>query len=132
MYIAHLFGWITEIWSQDQTKISFIIIGLYILTSLNMGWVTWKKAKGNNVDSALSVGWFFSESMLALGMIGTVAGFILMLGVSFAEIDATQVETLREALKSMALGMSTALYTTLVGLICSQFFKLQLVNVENS
>ena len=45
MYIAHLFGWITEIWSQDQTKISFIIIGLYILTSLNMGWVTWKKAK---------------------------------------------------------------------------------------
>jgi len=132
MYIAHIFGWITEIWSQDQTKISFVIIGLYILTSLNIGWVTWKKAKGKNVDSALSVGWFFSESMLALGMIGTVAGFILMLGVSFAEIDATQVETLREALKSMALGMSTALYTTLVGLICSQFFKLQLVNVENS
>jgi hypothetical protein len=55
-----------------------------------------------------------------------------MLGVSFAELDASQVDTLREALKSMALGMSTALYTTLVGLICSQFFKLQLINVENS
>lgn len=132
MYIAYIFGWVEEIWSQDQTKISFVIIGLYILTSLNLGWVTWKKAKGKDVNSAINVGWFFSESMLALGMIGTVAGFILMLGVSFAELDATQVDTLREALKSMALGMSTALYTTLVGLICSQFFKLQLVNAENS
>ena len=132
MYIAYIFGWVTDIYESDQTKISFVIIGLYVLVSLNLGWNVWKKTKGKDIEKSITLGWFFSETMLALGMIGTVAGFILMLGSNFAEIDAAQVETLREALKSMALGMSTALYTTLVGLICSQFFKLQLVNAENS
>ncbi|MDC1257330.1 MotA/TolQ/ExbB proton channel family protein, partial [bacterium] len=72
-----------------------------------------------------------SESMLALGMIGTVAGFILMLGGSFSDIDTSNPETLKTALKSMALGMSTALYTTLVGLVCSQLYKVQLVILES-
>jgi hypothetical protein len=31
----------------------------------------------------------------------------------------------------MAIGMSTALYTTLVGMVCSQILKVQLVNVES-
>ena len=54
-----------------------------------------------------------------------------MLGDSFGSIDTANPETLKEALSSMALGMSTALYTTLVGLILSQALKIQLVNLES-
>jgi len=32
----------------------------------------------------------------------------------------------------MALGISTALYTTLVGMVCSEVIKLQLINIEAS
>lgn len=131
-YIAYYFGFMQRIWEADQTKLSFAIMGLYILASLNLGFNTFRQSKGKNVSSSINVGWFLSESMLALGMIGTVAGFILMLGGSFAEIDTSNQETLKKALSAMALGMSTALYTTLVGLICSQLFKVQLVNIETT
>ena len=79
----------------------------------------------------MNVSWFTSEALLTLGMIGTVAGFILMLGESFEQIDTANQDTLKEALRSMAIGMSTALYTTLVGLILSQALKIQLVNIES-
>ena len=65
-------------------------------------------------------------------MIGTVKGFLLMLGTAFENIDVSNTETLQNALTQMALGMSTALYTTLIGLICSLILKIQLVNYETS
>ena len=64
-------------------------------------------------------------------MIGTVTGFLLMLSGAFADIDLANTTTIQIALSKMALGMSTALYTTLTGLICSLTLKVQLVNVEN-
>ena len=36
------------------------------------------------------------------------------------------------ALAAMAVGMSTALYTTLIGLICAQLTKVQLINLEST
>ena len=119
MGVAHYFGMFTELYEKDVTKISFAIIGLYLFTSLY-------------IDSGVGIGWFISESMLALGMIGTVAGFILMLGSSFEGLDVEDVSSLKQTLTEMAIGMSTALYTTLTGLIFSQFTKVQLVSLESS
>jgi uncharacterized membrane protein len=129
-YLAYFFGWVDEIYSKDTTKLSFAILAIYVAASLHVGHATFKKSKKHSVRSAANVGWFLSETMLTLGMIGTVAGFILMLGSSFENIDTSNAESLKEALTAMALGMSTALYTTLVGLICSQILKIQLVNLE--
>jgi biopolymer transport protein ExbB/TolQ len=79
----------------------------------------------------MPVGWFLAETCLALGMIGTVAGFLIMLLSAFGSMDIGNTESMQEALSSMALGMGTALYTTLVGLVSSLFIKVQLVNLEN-
>lgn len=130
-YVAHIFGWTWEIYNKDSTKISVLIIGLYVISSLFVGKLSYDNSKNNLISEKLDAAWFLSESMLTLGMIGTVAGFILMLGDSFANIDASNPDTLKAALSAMALGMSTALYTTLVGLICSQTLKIQLVNLES-
>jgi flagellar motor component MotA len=70
--------------------------------------------------------WFVSDMLLTIGMIGTVLGFIYMLGASFGEIRMDDVESVRSALVKMGAGMSTALYTTAAGLICSLILKLQL------
>ena len=72
-----------------------------------------------------------TELLLALGMIGTVIGFILMLGGSFESLNLSDTGSVKTALTAMAIGMSTALYTTLVGMVCSQILKVQLVNVES-
>jgi len=123
--IAIYFDIHKELYNADQTKLSFQILTIFVLTSLWIGWVTKMQ------DRTVEIGWFIAEACLALGMIGTVTGFLLMLNGAFAEIDLSNPTTIQTSLTKMALGMSTALYTTLTGLICSLALKIQLVNVEN-
>jgi|TARA_B110001454_G_scaffold212772_1_gene229972 hypothetical protein len=126
--VAIYFNLHIDLYHGDQTKISFLILAVFILTS---GWIGWCTKKSNYQSQYIDTGWFISEACLALGMIGTVTGFLLMLSGAFADIDLANTATIQTALSKMALGMSTALYTTLVGLICSLTLKIQLVNVEN-
>jgi len=74
------------------------------------------------------IGWFSSEMCVNIGMIGTVSGFILML-VGFSTLDVSDITSVQDLLSSMSGGMSTALYTTLIGLICSQLLKIQYFNL---
>ena len=64
-------------------------------------------------------------------MVGTVTGFMLMLGSSFTNIDPSNVDSMKQVITEMAAGMSTALLTTLCGLIASLFVKVQIVMQEN-
>ena len=129
--VCHYFGFFYELYEKDATKLSFVIIAVYFLASTYVGKLTNDQRRGKDYSTGLNVSWFVSESLLTLGMIGTVAGFIIMLGDTFGSIDTANPETLKQALSSMALGMSTALYTTLTGLILSQALKIQLVNLES-
>jgi hypothetical protein len=119
-----------HIYNADVTKLSFLIISIFFITSIWIGNKTYKLEKFDDYDQNTNVGWFIAESCLALGMVGTVTGFLLMLGTAFSNIDVTNSASLQKALEFMAVGMSTALYTTLVGLICSLIIKVQLVNLE--
>ena len=114
----------------DVTKLSFLIIIIFMFTSIWIGRKTFDLETTSVVDDTIDVGWFVAESCLALGMVGTVTGFLYMLGTAFENIDVTNATTLQDALASMARGMSTALYTTLTGLITSLIIKIQLVNYE--
>jgi len=117
--------------ASDQTKLSLVIVALWSVTTVAIGrWHFYKDGSGHMHDSA-KIGWFSAEAALVLGMLGTVMGFLLMLGTAFTNIDVTDTASLQAALTSMALGMSTALWTTFVGLIASLFIKIQLVNLEN-
>lgn len=126
--IAVYFDLHKNLYNADQTKISFLILLVFVLASF---WIGWRTKKSEEKAQDVSIGWFISESCLALGMIGTVTGFLLMLSGAFVDIDLANTSTIQSSLTKMALGMSTALYTTLIGLICSLALKIQLVNVEN-
>ena len=116
----------------DVTKLSFLIIVIFMFTSIWIGRKTYDLETTSVIDDKIDVGWFIAESCLALGMVGTVTGFLYMLGTTFENIDVSNTQTLQDALASMARGMSTALYTTLTGLIASLIIKIQLVNYEVS
>ena len=75
-----------------------------------------------------NIGWFCTDIMIKLGLLGTIIGFVLMLGsvVNVSDFDANAMQNI---LKQMSSGMGTALYTTFAGLVCSiltaaQFFML--------
>jgi len=110
--------------------LSFLILIIFGCTSVWIGSLTFRVGILQDYGQRADVGWFISESCLALGMVGTVTGFLIMLGTAFANVDVTNAVTLQQALSDMALGMSTALWTTLVGLVCSLIIKVQLVNLE--
>ncbi len=132
--VAYHFGFFQHLYREDTTRIGFFILGLLLLTTLWLGkkvysfknnWVG-----GEEAIESVSPGWFLAETCLVLGLIGTVTGFILMLGTAFTELDVTNIVSVQGALVKMSLGMSTALYTTLVGLISSLAIKIQLVTIE--
>ena len=83
------------------------------------------------IEHLMEVGWFTSDLCLSIGMMGTVIGFIMMLG-GFANIDINDMATVQGLIKGLGVGMSTALYTTLTGLICSALLKIQYFNLSQA
>ena len=71
-----------------------------------------------------SSGWFLSDVLLRLGLIGTVIGFVLMLGTVY-ELKQEGVQALQQLLARMGSGMQVALYTTLTGLGSAMLVGLQ-------
>ena len=119
-----------SLYESDITRLSYLILIIFGCTSVWIGTKTYRVGILQDYEQKSDVGWFVSESCLALGMVGTVTGFLIMLGTAFANVDVTNAVTLQQALSDMAIGMSTALWTTLVGLVCSLIIKVQLVNFE--
>jgi hypothetical protein len=110
---------------KDGTKISIGIILLMITVTLHIGYRIFHKNK--DFDTA----WFLADSCMSLGMIGTMLGFIMMLHQGLSNIDATDAAAMQSLIGSMAYGMSTALLTTLAGLVASLFLKIQIVVQEH-
>jgi hypothetical protein len=69
-------------------------------------------------------GWFMSDLLLRLGLIGTVIGFVLMLG-SVYELKQDDIQALQQLLTRMGGGMQVALYTTLAGLGSAMLIGIQ-------
>ena len=128
--VAYHFNMYELLYHADITKLSFVIIFIFMFTSIWIGKKTYVLERDFVEHKEIDVGWFIAESCLALGMVGTVTGFLYMLGTAFENIYIEDARTLQNALSSMAKGMSTALYTTLTGLIASLIIKVQLVNYE--
>jgi hypothetical protein len=69
-------------------------------------------------------GWFVADLLLSLGLLGTVIGFIVMLG-PISGLDGGDQGAIKNALAAMSGGMAVALYTTLTGLIGGMLLKIQ-------
>jgi len=78
-----------------------------------------KRIKGRH-----SIGWLMADLMFKLGLLGTVVGFILMLG-AVTDISDFDVGTMQEMLRNMSGGMRVALFTTLCGLIGGMLLGMQ-------
>lgn len=77
------------------------------------------------------IGWFATDMMLKMGLLGTIIGFIMMLG-SVANVTDFDVTTMQKILQLMSSGMGTALYTTIAGLVCSMLAAAQYYMLDRS
>lgn len=69
-------------------------------------------------------GWFWSTTCTSLGLIGTIWGMIIMTQ-AFIGFNPGNDEVSSNLIAAIGSGMGTALYTTLVGQVCSQILNFQ-------
>jgi hypothetical protein len=137
-FIQHK-GLFAALWVADMSGISFVILSIYLVLTVYMGVLT-RRLTLNDPSSDIFKNnipylhgcWYASELLMALGMMGTLIGFTLMLGPALAGLDATNLAISTAAIFKMAAGMGTAVLTTLVGLIASQLVKIQIINIETT
>lgn len=77
------------------------------------------RLRGSNAFGA-----FAADTLMKLGLLGTIIGFIMMLA-PIAGLDAGDKEAVRSSMSLMSDGMAVAMYTTLVGLVGSILLKIQ-------
>lgn len=130
---CYYLGVLKEIFTKDTSFLSNIIYLLFLSGTFWCGLNTWRfcNDKKFNIKNNLEIGWFVSELCLTVGMIGTVIGFILMFsGDHLLKVNVENSQSMMALIGAVANGMSTALYTTLVGLVCSSLLKIQFFNLE--
>jgi hypothetical protein len=69
-------------------------------------------------------GSFASDTIMKLGLLGTIIGFIIMLA-PIAGLDASDKSMMKSSMGLMSDGMAVAMYTTLAGLVGSILLKIQ-------
>lgn len=75
-------------------------------------------------------GSFASDTLMKLGLLGTIIGFIMMLA-PIAGLDADNHGALKSSMTLMGDGMAVAMYTTLAGLVGSILLKIQYYMLED-
>ena len=120
IFWAYHLGIVQEIWHDDVTMITSALAILYIITTGIIGYIAYtKQYKSKLVDAC----WFLSEQMLALGMLGTVIGFIYLLSSGITSASVTDPTSLAALLANMSVGLGIALYTNAVGILASLISK---------
>lgn len=140
-YFCYKFNIFNEILDKDMTYISVAIAIAFVFMSLWCGLKTYtlSRAVGKNqlrevserIEKEEEAGWFAAETFTTLGFIGTVIGMIFALK-GFIGINPSDISTLQNLISNLVYGMSTALYTTLVGLVCSRLLMLQYFNLGHA
>jgi len=68
------------------------------------------------IRSSYAFGFIVADLMLKLGILGTVIGFIIMLG-SLSNLNSVDITVMQTLLAEMSGGMKVALFTTLTGML---------------
>ncbi len=131
LFLAEQKDIISAIIKNDLSRISILIISLYILMSAYIGRLSYlsDKINKNKEDEAkeflskrAEVGWFAAEHFFSLGLLGTIIGLVI---ATDGNLDSSlQTSQIVAGLKE---GLNTAFYTTVCGIVFSLPLQVQLM-----
>ena len=82
------------------------------------------RALADRLRGSNGFGAFASDTLMKLGLLGTIIGFIIMLA-PIATLDAADRVSMKSSMGLMSDGMAVAMYTTLAGLVGSILVRIQ-------
>ena len=114
----------------DKSRLSWLILAIWI--AMSGRWLhllrriedAERTLAEDDMARWLNHGWFAADSVLKIGLLGTIIGFILMLA-PIGELTSFDAASLQSALAAMSAGMAVALFTTLAGLIANIILRFQ-------
>lgn len=83
------------------------------------------------IKGRTELGWFSAGLHIKLGLLGTVIGFVIMLG-SIGSASDLQAQGLDALVRGMGVGMRVSLYHTIAGLIGSMLVGLQMLVIDRA
>lgn len=131
------------IYARDMTKLSFVIMAIFIAMSVRCGVLTWRasndieihddyNAEIKDIENKADHGWFARDLCVDIGLLGTVLGLIYMLVSGFGNFQTADAETIMELLQHIIAGMSMAFITTFVGISSRILLGVQYQNLSNA
>lgn len=141
--ILHNLGMFEYVWKNDSSKLSFVTIAMFFGYMLVAGWLSYKtefllnkgKVLQEEIDTIVvyeDAGWFLSEIIFGIGLLGTLLGLLITLSGGLANVDPTNPASIHAVLSDMSYGTSTAILTTVVSLICANILKTSLFILNHS
>jgi hypothetical protein len=135
VFFAETQGAISLIVKNDISRISIVIMALYVIISAMVGRLCYLSDKINlkNKEKAKDylakrseIGWFAAEHFFSLGLLGTVFGLCVATATNLDE--NAQVSAIVAGLKT---GLNTAFYTTICGIVFSLPLQVQLMILKS-
>lgn len=115
----------------DSSYICISIMTLYVFISAFVGKLSYKADKTlspeekQDIFKKLDVGWFCAEHFFSLGLLGTVIGLCLATGSELSGSSST-----KQIVDLLKVGLHTAYYTTVCGIVFSIPVQVQLMIVK--
>lgn len=116
--------WLNEAETLGNTQTSIHQLRESMASSTTPDWANGISLLADELTNRHALGHFTADTLIKLGLIGTVIGFILMLQ-PIGDIKQFDPSLMQQLLTAMSAGMAVALYTTLAGLITSILLKIQ-------
>jgi hypothetical protein len=123
--VAYHTGILSTIWTEDVTKLTLVILGLHLLTTIKVGIDTANKNR-TWVDPL----WLGADQVFAIGILGTLCGFIILMHEAFIGGVPTTPAAIQKMLATMSSGMSTAFWVSACAIVSSMIQKVQVMNLE--
>lgn len=125
-------GLINFAWNADHSKLGFVALALFAVTTPWVGYLTDSIARRGYDEHKryLKACWFAAEALMAIGMAGTLTGFMMMFTDAMSHLNVNDTETIKTIIVSLSQGFTTGVVTTLIGVVTSLLLKLQLVSLE--
>jgi len=125
-------GAISTIVTNDLSHISILIMVLYVLGSVYVGRLCYLADQAKTIRDRedlfkrMDIGWFAAEHFFSLGLLGTILGLTIATQTSFED-----TVTVSEVVAGLKVGLNTAFYTTICGIIFSIPLQIQLMILKH-
>lgn len=133
LFLVEQKGGISLIVKNDLSHLSILIMALYVWTSAFVGRLCYLADESNTnavkdiekreaLARRSDIGWFAAEHFFSLGLLGTIIGLTIATQTSLKDtVSITEVVT------GLKVGLNTAFYTTICGIVFSLPLQAQLM-----